>query len=562
MVQQVGRYLDRWLSKKLPILLGILAFLSITLTATPSYPQSDVSVDAKQGTASVSLDGQTIFKVSDSEEFDARQRADLINDKLLKVVQQQDSISVNIQQGNVLPTIWLGDDYLMTVTERDAQLDRSAINRTVDEQARRWAFSLQAAIDQAIEQRSSDFIRMALLRSIAVFLGAVALHRLLKRFWCSSLKSFVEKLWSGSKPSDQDSLPKDKRNSIDLLLGLTLFISRTALWFAALFYIAQQFPQTRRTTYHILGALQNTLTTEIVPIGNRSYSIPNLLILGSFIWALVIVAKLVADTLRSRVLKVTGISRGAQEVIAIIIRYALVVIGVIVLLQVWGVDLSSLTIIASALGVGIGFGFQDIAKNFGSGIVLLFERPVQVGDFIEIGNYTGIVERVGARSTVVKTLDKVSIIVPNSRFLESEITNWHHDNPVSGLRLPVGVAYGSNLDKVRQSLLEVARSNPDVLNKPAPQVLFTEFGDSSLNFELRVWSEYPSQQVLIKSELLYQIDAIFRKNKIEIPFPQRDLYVKGNMPLEVSPEVQDLLTQLLQQQGNNGSTNYSGPQNS
>ncbi|NJK38503.1 MAG: mechanosensitive ion channel, partial [Oscillatoriales cyanobacterium SM2_3_0] len=162
------------------------------------------------------------------------------------------------------------------------------------------------------------------------------------------------------------------------------------------------------------------------------------------------------------------------------------------------------------------------------------------------------IERVGARSTVMKTLDEVSIIVPNSRFLETELINWHHDNPVSGLRLSIGIAYGSDLEVARQALLDVARANPDVLATPAPQVIFTGFGDSSLDFDLRIWVAQPRRQVIIKSNLLYQIDAIFRERQIEIPFPQQDLYLRGQLPLDISAELKSLLLQLLQYQQQNG----------
>ncbi|NJO44483.1 MAG: mechanosensitive ion channel [Oscillatoriales cyanobacterium RM2_1_1] len=497
----------------------------------------------KQETASVALDGRTIFKVSNSEEFDAQQRASLINSELKETLESEQSVLVRVEQGDRLPTLWLNDQYLMTVTERDSQA-----GYTVEEQARIWAGLLQQSINQGLRERSIPFIKKASIRALAILAWAFVLHWLIRQIWNGVIHRLLRRFWPLSDSQDTHQASR----SLNLISSLGLTSARLGLWVAVILYIANQFPLSRRLSYQFGGTLTSTFTSGIIAFGDRSYTIIDLLILGSLIWGLVLTTKLAADMLRSRVLSIAGISRGAQEIISVSVRYVLIIIGVIVLLQIWGVDLSSLTIIASALGVGIGFGFQDIAKNFGSGLVLLFERPIQVGDFVEIGEHQGTIERVGARSTVMKTLDEVSIIVPNSRFLETELINWHHDNPVSGLRLSIGIAYGSDLEVARQALLDVARANPDVLATPAPQVIFTGFGDSSLDFDLRIWVAQPRRQVIIKSNLLYQIDAIFRERQIEIPFPQQDLYLRGQLPLDISAELKSLLLQLLQYQQQNG----------
>ena len=250
-------------------------------------------------------------------------------------------------------------------------------------------------------------------------------------------------------------------------------------------------------------------------------------------------------------MRYAGINRGAQEAIAILAKYGLIFIGTLVLLQIWGLDISSLAIVASALGVGIGLGLQDIAKNFGSGIVLVFERPIQVGDFVEVGDYKGTVERIGARSTEIRTLDRVSIIVPNSRFLENEVINWSHRNPISRLHLPVGVAYGCDAKAVEGALLEAASSHASVLKSPPPQVLFKSFGDSSLNFELLVWTKEPERQFLLTSDLYYKIYEVLGQRQIEIPFPQRDLHLRSGT-LGLSPQVESALIQMFAHLPNNG----------
>lgn len=516
----------------------IAVFLAI-FPANPAHSQDSFSINLESKTAPIILDGRLIFTVSNAEGYPADFRANIIQSKILEAARSPVPIEVRLRTNDILPTLWLNDGYLLTVTQRDTDPGND-----VQEQARIWQRQIQLAINRGQRERTREFLRRALFRSLIIGLLAIFFHWILAKIWIYYLRWILQSFLPKSQLSPEDQ--KKYHHSLELFLNLTLASVRLGLWLAIIIYIANQFPITRQWSYQIRGTLLATFTSDIINLDNKSYSLPDLLILLLLLWALVLGAKLLADVLRTRILQATGIGRGAQEVIAVVVRYSLISIGTIVLLQVWGLNLSSLTILASALGVGIGFGFQDIAKNFGSGLVLLFERPIQIGDFIEVGEYQGTVERVGARSTVIKTLDRVSIIVPNSRFLESELINWDHDNSLSGLRLPVGVAYGSDVELVRQSLLDVAQDNSDVLTIPSPQVLFKGFGDSSLDFELRVWTRYPNRQVIIKSDLYYQIDAIFRQRHIEIPFPQRDLHIRGHFPLQLSPELEALIQKILE----------------
>lgn len=516
--------------------------LSIGLFVLPALGQERFEPLFSSNIASVTLDGRAVFKVSEAENLTASERADIISIKLQQAVTSTQPIKVHVKQLNERPTIWLNETYLLTVTQKD-----SPNNMMPEYQVDILTSEIEDAIAKAREERSRSFLQQAGIKSILLLLLGLSIHWGLGRFWENYLHRCL-KFFSRGKQSESLS---ENLSSFDLLLNLTLAVARLGLWITVILYVTNQFPYTRILSSRITETLISTFTSKIITINKTGYSIPDLLILGSLVWGLFILTRIFTDILRSRILQATRMSRGAQEVIAVIVRYCLISIGTIVLLQVWGLDLSSLTIVASALGVGIGFGFQDIAKNFGSGLVLLFERPIQVGDFVEIGEYVGTVERVGARSTVIKTLDQVSIIVPNSRFLETELINWHHESPLSGLRLPIAVSYHANIEIVKDLLLSAAKANSEVLSMPMPQVLFKGFGENSLDFELRIWTNKPSRQFQLKSEIYYKINALFRQYKIEIPFPQQDLHVKGKVPLELSPELKALVSQWFQNQNQN-----------
>ena len=166
--------------------------------------------------------------------------------------------------------------------------------------------------------------------------------------------------------------------------------------------------------------------------------------------------------------------------------------------------------------------------------MLLFERSVQVGDLVQVGDYIGTVERVSARNLIIKTLDRISIIVPSSMILEDIVVNWSHEGLTCRLHIPIGVAYGTELSQVRKLLLKAAEDHGKILKNPQPDVVFIGFGESSLDFELLVWVNQPNQQLFIKSDLLFHIDALFRKHDIVIPFPQRDLHVQNYTQSRIS----------------------------
>lgn len=477
------------------------------------------------------LDGDRLFSVGDSEQFPARERADWIESELVRFAESPSEIDVRIEERNGLPTIVVNGRYLLTVTEQDVLPEKYPL----ETQASAWAETLEKALEQAHRERSGKFLQVTLLKAILALAGALVLYWGLGRLWRRGFQ------W-GAAPDPSRSLTK--------MLQLTLVMARLVVLVATVLYITNLFPWTRQWSYQFLDILVQSLTAPLLTTDQRSYSITNLLILIGLLVGLVSLANTLSNQLRSRILPIAGLNRNTREVVTAIVKYTTIVIGTVILLQLWGIELSSLTILASALSVGIGFGFQDIAKNLGSGIVLMFERPIQVGDFVQVGTYVGTVERIGSRSTLIRTLDQVSIIVPNSRFLESEVINWTHDNPVSRLRLEIGVAYGSDLQVVQSLLLKAAQNHTDVLKLPPPRVVFSRFGDHSLDFELWVWFRDPSRQYILKSDLYFAIEELFRKSEIEIPFCQNDVHLRsGSLPLELSPNLEKMILTLLQQMG-------------
>ncbi len=263
-------------------------------------------------------------------------------------------------------------------------------------------------------------------------------------------------------------------------------------------------------------------------LGNTAISLGDIIYILVSIFLLFYLSGKLTKLLVEKILTRYALDVGVRQSIGTIIRYTIVIIGMMVIIQTAGVDLSTLGILAGALGVGIGFGLQNITSNFISGIIILFERPIKIGDRIEVGDVTGDVVNISARATTVITNDNIAIIVPNSDFISETVINWSHNGRSVRFNFQVPVSYKENPTTVKQLLIEVAKANTGVLKVPAPDVLFEGFGDSSLDFNLRVWtSEYIDRPGVLKSQLYYEIFKKFSEHNIEIPYPQHDLHLKS-----------------------------------
>jgi potassium efflux system protein len=255
---------------------------------------------------------------------------------------------------------------------------------------------------------------------------------------------------------------------------------------------------------------------------------------GLFLFFIIYLAtRILQWFLSSRVFPHTQMSLGVREAVLVITGYAGVTIAFFSGISAFGFDLSNLAIVAGALSVGIGFGLQAIFSNFVSGLILLFERPVKVGDWIVVGDKQGIIKRISVRATEIETFWNSSVMVPNSQLISETVTNWTLHDRVGRVDVPVGVAYGSDTEKVKEVLLKVAKEHPQVRAIPSPNVYFMNFGDSSLDFELRCFIRNIRDVFSVSSELRFAIDKAFREHHIEIPFPQRDLHIRSGVPLTV-----------------------------
>ncbi|MDI1334959.1 MAG: mechanosensitive ion channel [Lacunisphaera sp.] len=277
--------------------------------------------------------------------------------------------------------------------------------------------------------------------------------------------------------------------------------------------------------------LPSVLDHPLLKLGKSSITLLNLIYLMVWIVGLVLVNGLLRQLVVKRLLARTHFDPGLQFAISRFFGFAFMTLGLYVALLVNGVDLSSLAVIAGALGIGLGFGLQNIVANFVSGLILLAERPVAIGDRIEVGGVAGKVHRINLRSTTVITNDNITMIVPNTELVSSTVTNWSYGDPKVRIRIPIGVAYGSDTGKVRRTLEAVAAAHPDVLKEPAPAVFFIDFGDSSLDFELAVWTEQRAHNPRrFRSEINFAIEKALRENAIDIPFPQRVVHLRPAPP--------------------------------
>jgi small-conductance mechanosensitive channel len=269
--------------------------------------------------------------------------------------------------------------------------------------------------------------------------------------------------------------------------------------------------------------------TEIHSVGNGNikFSVTTVFWAAIIFTMALLLSRTLSALLQRRIAKRAYLDPGIQYTLGRLTQYLIISIGLLFALTIGiGLNLTSLAVVFTALSVGIGFGLQYIAADIASGFILLFERPVRVGDRITIGEDEGDVQSINLRTTVVLTNNRVSIIVPNSKLVSQRLINWSYGDPRARIAIPIGVAAESDIDLVSGTLLKAAEGIDNVLTDPAPKVQFLKFGDWSLDFRLLVWTSRPRLHMQIRSDINYHIDKLFREAGIEIPYPQTELRIR------------------------------------
>lgn len=278
----------------------------------------------------------------------------------------------------------------------------------------------------------------------------------------------------------------------------------------------------------IAYAIFSFLQKKIFSFGGTSFSILSIAIGIVLILLLVYGSRFLERSMVSGLFLSRIDDSRVRKSAAGLIRYAIIVFGIIIISQTIGINLSSLSIVGGAIGVGVGFGLQTIANNLISGIIILFEKPIKIGDRVEIGDIAGDVVHISIRATTILTNDNISYIVPNSQFISGTVVNWSHSDTKIRIRVGVGVAYSSNVATVKGILTDIAGRHPGILAVPSPLITLDEFADNSLNFSLHVWTEeYVHKPQILRSEINQEILEEFAKQNIEIPFQQREIVIKS-----------------------------------
>ncbi len=272
------------------------------------------------------------------------------------------------------------------------------------------------------------------------------------------------------------------------------------------------------------------LLTTPVTLGTMSFSLGDLLAFAATLGSALLLSAALRALLEDDVFPRLRLRRGVPQAVSATLHYALLFAGFVLAIGAAGIDLSRFALLAGAFGVGLGFGLQNVVSNFVSGLILLYERPIQVGDSVDVGGLLGEVRRIGIRSSTVRTWDGAEVIVPNASLLENQVVNWTLSDRQRRIDLRVGVAYGIDPHRVLAILIEVARGHPELLADPPPVALFLGFGESSLDFELRAWTANYGVWVRIRSELALGVHDALKRAGIEIPFPQRDLHLRSVDP--------------------------------
>lgn len=277
--------------------------------------------------------------------------------------------------------------------------------------------------------------------------------------------------------------------------------------------------------------------TRQFTFGRITVSVSSVIVGTVVLLVTIFIARSVSTLLERRLAKRVHIDPGLRYTICRLAKYIVTAVGLVIALkQAFAIDLTSIAVIFTALSVGIGFGLQYIAADIASGFILLFERPIRIGDRVTIGEDEGDVQSINLRTTTVMTNDRIAVIVPNSKLVTDRVVNWSYGDPRARIAIPIGVADDADIELVTQTLVDAAHGVQSVLTDPKPRVQFLNFGDYSLDFRLLVWTNQPRRHVQIRSDINYRIAQLFRERSIKIPYPTQQFLLKG-LPRDLEPSL-------------------------
>jgi small-conductance mechanosensitive channel len=349
----------------------------------------------------------------------------------------------------------------------------------------------------ALEEWFENWLELEQMKLVyfSLFLIAVFVIRFIIIIFC---KRFVNK---------RDA---DDRGSYPFIKSLINWIA----FYTIIIFIIVYFPD------------QSWLSYE-VSIGSHKITLTNVLVAFMIITLGFRISQIFAKVVLQPSFRKYQLDPGVEYMFTRVSHYIIVVLALLIGVMNLGINLSALTVFASVLGVGIGFGLQNITSNFFSGIIILFERPYKIGDTVIVNEILCEVEEIKIRATIVRTFDNERIIIPNSHFIENAITNWSYGDEKMRVVVPIGVAYGTDIELLQKLLMQAAYEQENTMSQPPPRVDFLEYGDSSLNFRIILWVPSPDHRFLTLSSMNFRINELFKEYKIEIPFPQRDLHVRS-----------------------------------
>jgi len=356
----------------------------------------------------------------------------------------------------------------------------------------------------------AEFITYASIRSAALALILYALS--------VTLNSIIISLLHGKRLQKMNLIKQHYNIILKRMFGLVNFTS-IILWIILTLRFFTFWDE-------VYNAIKKVLTNSLT-LGTVKLSLGNIILFVFIIWFTLWISSIIRIIFDEEVTSRVKLKRGVPGAISLIIRISLITIGFLIAIAAAGVEMSKLAILLGALGVGIGFGLQNIFNNLISGIILAFERPLNEGDVIEVGNYSGIVKEIGIRSSTIRTADGAEVIIPNGNLISNELVNWTLTDPHRRAEVVVGVEYGADLKQVLSILSDCAHNHPEVLKDPEPLAVFSGFGESSIDFRLLFWIATNERKLIIQTEVALLVNESLKKAGIEIPFPQRDLNVKS-----------------------------------